>query len=87
MLLRARAIETQCWVAACGTWGPHVDGGGDTRHTYGHSMVVDPWGHVTARASDGPGFVSGLIDPALIARVRADMPLAQQHRLDLDFSA
>jgi predicted amidohydrolase len=81
VLLRARAIETQCWFAAAACWGPHIDGAGDTRHTYGHSMIVDPWGHVTARASDGQTIATGSIDPAVTARVRADMPVAQHHRL------
>ena len=81
VLLRARAIETQCWIAASACWGKHIDGAGGARHTYGHSLIADPWGVVTARASDGEGFVSGTIDPNLTARIRTDMPVASHHRL------
>ncbi len=79
-LIRARAIETQCWFAAAATYGRHVDGGGGARHTYGHSLVCDAWGGVVARASDGPGWATARIDPALTARVRRDMPVAE-HRV------
>jgi nitrilase len=81
VLLRARAIETQSWVAAAACWGKHTEAHGEARYTYGHSLIADPWGHVVARASDGEGFVTGSIDPALGARVRADMPVASHHRL------
>ncbi len=80
-LLRARAIETQCWVVAAATWGAHQDGTGASRHTYGHSMVVDPWGAVVAMAPDGVGVVSARIDPARTARVRRDMPTLEHRRL------
>ena len=79
-LIRARAIETQCWFAAAATTGRHVDGGGGARFTYGHSLVCNPWGHVVAQASDGPGWATARIDPALTARVRRDMPVAE-HRV------
>jgi nitrilase len=74
-LLRARAIETQCWLAAAATCGRHLDGRGEPRFTYGHSMVCDPWGHIVARASDGLGWTTARIDPSLTARVRRDMPV------------
>ena len=45
-LLKGRAIETQCWFAAPATWGKHLEGKGDARFTYGHSMIVNPWGSV-----------------------------------------
>ncbi len=79
-LIRARAIETQCWMAAPATWGKHLDKGAP-RFTYGHSMVVDPWGHVVARVSDGTGWATSRIDPALTARVRRDMPVLDHRRL------
>jgi len=81
VLLRARAIETQCWIAAAACWGKHFEPSGEARLTYGHSLVADPWGHVVARASDGEGHVTGTIDPALTARIRADMPVFSHHRL------
>ena len=49
VMIRARAIETQCWFAAPATWGKHLEGKGEPRFTYGHSMIVDPWGHITAQ--------------------------------------
>lgn len=79
-LLRARAIETQCWIAAPATWGKHLDNA-EPRLTYGHSLVVDPWGHVVAKVSDGTGWATARIDPALTARVRRDMPVLEHRRL------
>jgi len=79
VLLRARAIETQCWVAAAATWGRHEERGA-ARFTYGHSLIADPWGHVVAKASDGEGWATARLDPAVTARVRRDMPL-MDHRV------
>ena len=81
VLIRARAIETQCWFIAAATSGAHDDGHGGQRHTYGHTLICDPWGHVVARASDGKGFASARIDTALTARVRRDMPVLEHRRL------
>ena len=80
VLLRARAIETQCWIAAPATWGQHQDPGGP-RTTFGHALVCDPWGGVVARASDGTGWASARIDRAMTARVRRDMPVLEHRRL------
>jgi predicted amidohydrolase len=80
-LIRARAIETQCWFAAAATWGKHVDGKGNPRFTYGRSLVCDPWGNVVAKMSDGLGWTTARIDPALTARVRANMPVMEHRRL------
>jgi nitrilase len=77
-LLRARAIETQCWMAAPATWGEHEERAGP-RTTYGHAAIVDPWGQVVASASDGTGWAAARLDPALTARIRRDMPLPE-HR-------
>ena len=81
VLCRARAIETETYFCAAAQTGTHVIGN-ETRHTYGHSLVVDPWGHVTAKASDGVGIVSTRIDRALIKKVRAQIPVAQ-HKVKL----
>ncbi|MBE7479445.1 MAG: carbon-nitrogen hydrolase family protein [Polyangiaceae bacterium] len=70
VLLRARAIEAQCFVLAAAQWGTHPKG----RTTYGHSLLADPWGTVIAEASDGPGVVVAELDPAVLARVRANLP-------------
>lgn len=80
-LLRARAIETQCWLAASATCGRHFDGQGSARLTYGHSMLIDPWGTIVACASDGPGWVSGTLDPVRTERVRAGIPVLDHRRL------
>ena len=78
-LLRARAIETQTYVAAAGSCGvvPHE---GRPHWTYGHSMIVDPWGHIVAMASDGDGFASHRFDRGRVARVRRDIPLRRSTR-------
>jgi deaminated glutathione amidase len=78
VLLRARAIETETYVCASAQTGSFT-AGNEQRHTYGHSLVADPWGHVTAKASDGVGIVSARIDPAQVKRVRAMIPVAE-HR-------
>jgi nitrilase len=80
VLLRARAIETQCWFAAPATHGRHAAADGSDRFTFGHSLICDPWGAVVARASDGQGWVSARIDRALTERVRRDMPVLE-HRV------
>src|ERR1700733_9570272 len=81
VLCRARAIETEAYFCAAAQTGVHYVGG-DGRSTYGHSRVVDPWGHVTARASDGVGIVSTRIDPRLVDKVRAQIPVAK-HKVKL----
>jgi len=81
VLIRARAIETQCWMAAPATWGEHTDGAGAARFTYGHSLVADPWGHIVAKVSDGIGWATARIDQTVTARVRRDMPVLEHRRL------
>jgi deaminated glutathione amidase len=80
-LLRARAIETQCWVAAPATTGAHQDGSGEARYTWGHSMILDPWGRIVARCDEGAGWATAAIDPAVTEKVRADMPVEAHRRL------
>jgi nitrilase len=75
VLLRARAIENQCYVLAAAQGGLHPNG----RRTWGHSMLIDPWGAVKAVLAEGEGVISGGIDPALLASVRSSLP-ALQHR-------
>jgi len=70
VLLRARAIETGSYVIAAAQGGHHDDG----RDTYGHSMIIDPWGTVLAEAGNEPGVISAEIDPDLSATVRARIP-------------
>lgn len=78
-LIRARAIETQCWVVAPGQVGRHDDGG--LRQSWGHSMIVDPWGCVVGQAPEGPGLALAEIDLSAVDRVRRGMPLDQHRRL------
>jgi nitrilase len=81
VLLRARAIETQTYLCASAQTGSFMVGN-EQRATYGHSLVADPWGHVVARASDGVGVVSTRIDPAIVAKVRRMIPVAE-HRVPI----
>ena len=81
LLLRARAVETQCYIVAPGQYGPFVDGKGQTRQSYGHSLIADPWGHIVAKVSDGIGFASANIDKAQIARVRELIPMNAHRKL------
>jgi nitrilase len=75
LLLRARAIENQCYVIAAAQGGTHENG----RRTWGHSMVVDPWGEVLNVLPEGVGVVMAELDPARIASVRSQLP-ALAHR-------
>ena len=82
VLIRARAIDSQCWIAAPATTGKYsADGAGDVRWAYGHSLLCDPWGHVIAKVSDGVGWTTARIDPTVTGRVRRDMPLLEHRRL------
>src|SRR5262249_45115365 len=76
LLLRARAVENQCYVLAAAQGGEHPNG----RRTYGHSLLIDPWGEIVAEHADGPGIAVGDIDPARLAKVRAQLP-ALAHRV------
>jgi deaminated glutathione amidase len=69
-LLRARAIETQCFVFAAAQGGRHEHG----RETYGHSLIISPWGTILAEGGEDPGVVIATIDPAEVATVRGRIP-------------
>jgi predicted amidohydrolase len=75
-LLRARAVENQCYVLAAAQGGRHENG----RRTWGHSMLIDPWGEIVAVRDEGAGVVTGNVDPARIAEVRQSLP-AYRHRV------
>ena len=76
-LLRARAIETHCFVIAPAQGGKHEDG----RSTYGHSLIVDPWGEILAEGgSTDTGVVLAKIDPAKVQAVRKSIPSLQHGR-------
>lgn len=76
VLLRARAIETGCYVFAPAQCGEHA---GD-RQTFGHSLIVSPWGTVLADGGEGPGFVTAIVDPAEVVSARARIPSLSHDR-------
>ncbi|WP_250476311.1 carbon-nitrogen hydrolase family protein [Caballeronia sp. INML1] len=75
-LLKARAVENQCYVLAAAQGGRHENG----RRTWGHSMLIDPWGEIVAVKDEGMGVVAGGIDLQRIAAVRQSLP-AYRHRV------
>ena len=76
VLLRARAIETGCWVVAAAQTGEHADG----RATYGHSLVISPWGEVVLDMGEAPGIGLATIDMAAVATARGKAPALDHAR-------
>jgi deaminated glutathione amidase len=76
VLMRARAIETGCFVLAPAQCGEHAEG----RRTYGHSIIVGPWGEVLAEAGEEPGHIIVEIDPAQVAEARRKIPSLKHDR-------
>lgn len=76
VLLRARAIETGCYVLAPAQHGVHADG----RETYGHSMVIDPWGQIVAVRAQEPGLLLATLDLDAVAQARRRLPSLQHDR-------
>jgi deaminated glutathione amidase len=80
VLLRARAIEDQCFVVAAGQWGAFGDGGG--HRSYGHSLVADPWGRLLVEApEEGSGVWFADLDLGELRRIRQRLPALQHRRL------
>lgn len=77
ILLRARAIENQCYVLAAAQGGRHVNG----RTTWGHSMLIDPWGEIKALWTDGEGLAIGDIDPHHLSGIRDNLPALRHRKL------
>ena len=77
LLLRARAVENQCVVLAPAQGGTHENG----RRTWGHSMIVDPWGEVLAQQAEGEGVVLASVDAQRLASVREQLPALRHRRL------
>lgn len=77
ILLRARAIENQCYVLAIGQGGRHENG----RETHGNSMLIDPWGTVLSRLDKGNGVVAGELSAARLDEIRSSLPALQHHHL------
>jgi predicted amidohydrolase len=81
VLLRARAIETQCWIVAVNQGGVHEGG----RETWGHSMVISPWGEVVASLDQAAANLVVDIDLDLLAQIRASMPVLSHTRFGNQF--
>lgn len=81
LLLRARAVECQCYVIAAAQAGRH----NEKRESYGHSLIIDPWGRVVARLEDpsATGIAVADVDLAYLDAVRAKMPMAQHRQQGL----
>jgi nitrilase len=77
LLLRARAVENQCYVLAPAQGGRHENG----RRTWGHSLIVDPWGEVLALHAEGEGVLLADVDAARLAAVRTQLPALAHRRL------
>ena len=80
VLLRARAIETGCWVIAPAQTGDHAVSRGRPRATFGHSMVIAPWGEVVLDAGTAPGVYIADIDMAEVDKARARVPALTHDR-------
>ena len=76
VLLQARAIESQCYIIAPAQHGQHSE----HRASYGHALVVDPWGKITAEIDTGDGYAIADIDAAAVARVRQEIPSLANRR-------
>jgi len=77
LLLRARAVENQCYILASAQGGKHVNG----RTTWGHSMLIDPWGEIISVLPEGEGLVIGAIDPHRLQYVRESLPALKHRKL------
>ncbi|XP_019695809.1 deaminated glutathione amidase [Harpegnathos saltator] len=79
VMLRARAIENQCYVVAAAQTGAH----NKKRVSWGHAMIVDPWGAVVAQCAEKTGIATAEIDLELLEKVRKNMPCEEHRRTDL----
>ncbi|NML16233.1 carbon-nitrogen hydrolase family protein [Azohydromonas caseinilytica] len=77
LLLRTRAVENQCYVLAAAQGGQHENG----RRTWGHSMVIDPWGEILSVVEEGEGIAIAEFNPARMAQVRVQLPALGHRRL------
>ena len=76
-LLQARAIENQCYLLASAQWGRHAD----NRHTWGHSMIIDPWGEIVAELPEGEGVITAVLSVDKLQSVRRSLPALRHRRL------
>ncbi|WP_216165175.1 carbon-nitrogen hydrolase family protein [Polynucleobacter finlandensis] len=77
ILLRARAIENQCYVLSSAQGGTHIN----QRRTWGNSMLIDPWGTVLANLPEGEGFISGVLSKDKLNEVRSKLPALKHRKL------
>ncbi|NBW80254.1 carbon-nitrogen hydrolase family protein [bacterium] len=80
VLLRARAIENQCWVVACNQTGFHTEG---RKRNWGHSMVIDPWGQIVAQLSEEVGVLEATINKEAVLSARGKLPALQDRIFNL----
>jgi nitrilase len=80
-LLRARAIESQSYVIAPAQCGEFPDEKGGINKTWGHSMIVDPWGHIVAEVPDGTGWATAKLDKDFLSEVRTNIPVSDHRSL------
>ena len=78
-LLKTRAVENQCYVVAPAQTGFH----GGNRQSYGHSMILDPWGHIIAEAGDEPTVITAEINPEVLSDTRSRVPVLEDIRLPI----
>lgn len=78
-LLRARAIENQVYIVAANQQGIHQNG----RQTFGHSMIISPWGKILALKEQGEGFISAEFDAQLIQQIRSDIPVSIHNKFSV----
>lgn len=83
VLCRARAIEFQCFVAACGQCGSYPASDGERRFMFGHSLLIDPWGRILAAAEGEIGLIAAELDRSLLNKVRQMIPM-REHRRSID---
>lgn len=81
-LLQARAIENQVYIVAANQQGTHDNG----RQTFGHSMIISPWGEILAIKEQGSGYVSAEFDADLLAKIRADIPVAKHNKFSVSLN-
>lgn len=80
-LLKARAIESQCYLLAPAQAGTHIGKNGSERHTFGHSLVIDPWGNIVASLESGVGVLSVSLDRGFLQKVRQQIPMSHHRKL------
>lgn len=81
LLARSRAVENFCYVVGAAQGGTHKSG----RNTYGHSVIVEPWGAIISeKIEQGPGVIYGTIDLSHLHKIRASIPVHKHQKLDLD---